>query len=90
MTCERDVAERFAEELRGAWDDQRPEELLWEAAARRAGIGIELVRVAHRAPVFLLGQQWIVEVEEGRWQVREWWGAADPYYNSATELAALD
>lgn len=87
----RELAERFAVSLSDAWDAGREGELLWETAARAAGLDGYHVRVV-RSPglAFLVCAAWVVEQGSAGWSVRDWRGEHDPLYESALELGALD
>jgi hypothetical protein len=47
------------------------------------------VRVIGRPTTLLVCEEWVVEMLETGWQVREWLSEEDPYYESARELWAL-
>lgn len=86
----RELAERFATGLSDAWDTGRDGELLWETAARAAGLDGYHVRVV-RVPglAFLVYETWVVEQGDAGWSVRDWHGEDDVLYDSAVELEAL-
>lgn len=92
MPYPRRLAARFAEAL----DDARAKgpshhRLLWEEAARLAGIPGEEIRVISKSGVtYLVGQEWVVFPESDGWHVREWQDEDDAYYDEALELGALD
>jgi hypothetical protein len=88
----RRLAERFAEALDEA-QEKGPSEfrLLWEEAARLAGIPGDEVRVISKSSVtYLVGQEWVAFPKSDGWHVREWQGEDDAYYEEAIEMAALD
>jgi hypothetical protein len=85
------MAEQFAEALDVEHANIPGDDLLWEAAFRRAGLPKEDVRVIARSGVvYLLGQDWVVYPDKEGWQVRPWEGEDDEYYEEALDLAALD
>lgn len=85
----------MAEQFAGALDSEHAnipgDDLLWEAAFRRAGLPMEDVRIITRSGVvYLLGQDWVVYPDKEGWQVRSWEGEDDEYYEEAQALGALD
>lgn len=86
------MAEQFAEALNVARErDPGEQRFLWEEAARLAGIPGDDVRVASKSGVvYLLGQDWVVAPDADGWHVRAWEDEADPFYEEALDLAALD
>lgn len=89
VRCPREIAERFAQLLPSNWDDQRPDEFLWEAAARRSNVpGFDVRVIATPGLAFLICEQWVVEAAAG-WVVRAWLAEDGPLYASAVDLEAL-
>lgn len=85
------MAQQFAEALSDEHATIPGDDLLWEAAFRRAGLPKEDVRVITRnGVVYLLGQDWVVYPDSEGWQVRSWEGPEDEFYEEALDLAALD
>lgn len=83
------MPERLAQQLPHAWEAGREPELFWETATRLANLDMADVRLIGRPTTLLVCEEWVVEMLDSGWQVREWLGEDDPYYDSALDLWAL-